>query len=100
MAVTDEVDLADPQQVDRRQRLAAPHDRRDVLPARAHPARGRAEAAVELTRAVDAADDRVQRDDLQPDPAFGHEPERGDDLLVGEHHPDVVGLAPQPRVQT
>ena len=97
VAVLDEVQLADPIDADRRHRLAAAHRLGDPLPAAAHPARGGAEAAVELARAVDGADDRVERDRLQPEPALAAPPERLDHLVEGQDQVDVVGLAAQPR---
>src|SRR6185312_1692039 len=42
------------------------------------------------------ADDRVERDRLQPERPFTQVAERGDDLVVGQHLGHVVGLAPQP----
>ena len=96
MAVAHEVDLTDPHQIHRRERLSAPHRRSDVLPAGAHPARGRPEAAVEVAFAVDGSDDRIQRDHLHPGGTLRDEPQRGDDLLVGEDHAHVAGFAAQP----
>jgi hypothetical protein len=58
VAVTHEVDLADLDQVHRRQRLASPHRGGDLLPAAADPGGGGAEVAVEVAPAVDRADDR------------------------------------------
>ena len=97
VAVTDEVDLADPQQIDRRQRLAPAHGCGDVLPARPHPARGGAEPAVEIPAAIDRPYDRVQRHHRQPGRMLAHVAEGVDHLLVGQDHPDVVGLASQAR---
>ena len=96
VAVADEVELADPEERDRRHRLAAALGGRDPLPARAQPLRGGAEAAVEVRRAVDGADDRVELDDLQAAIDLADAPERLDDLLERQDQPDVVGLAPQP----
>ena len=67
VAVADEVQVADPEDVDRRHRLAALARLGDPLPAPAR-ARRRAEVAVELAApAVDGADDRVERDHLLAD---------------------------------
>ena len=96
VAVAHEVQVADLEERDRRHRLAAALGGGDPLPARAQPRRGRPEAAVEVDRAVDRADDRVERDDLQPAVDLAGAPERVDDLLEREDQPDVVGLAPQP----
>ena len=68
----------------------------DPLPAAAQPRRGGAQAAVEVDGAVDAADDRVERHDLQAEVVLAGPPERLDDLLERQHERDVVGLAPQP----
>ena len=77
----DEVQVADPEDVDRRHRLAALARLGDPLPAPAG-ARGGAEGAVELAAAaVDGADDRVERDHLLADVVRGCRAERGDDLL-------------------
>ena len=98
VAVDDEVQGADPVDVDRRHVGAAAHRGRDPLPAPADPVRGRAEAAVELAaRAVDRADDRVELDRLEPEPALAAAPERLDDLVEGKDQVDVVGLAAKPR---
>ena len=92
VAVLDEVQVADPVDVDRRHRLAAPARRGDPLPARAHVGGG-AEVAVELAApAVDGADDRVERDHLHAEVALAGAAERRDDLLEREHERDVVGL--------
>ena len=95
VAVLDEVQLADPVDVDRRHRLAAAHRLRDPLPAPAQAPRGGAEAAVELARAIDRADDRVELDRLQPEPPLAALAERLDDLVEGQDDVDVVGLAAQ-----
>ena len=96
VAVADEEQVADLVQRDRRQRLPAPLGGGDPLPARAQPRRGRPEAAVEVGGAVDGADDRVQRHDLEPAVLAPDHAEGVDDLLEREDQPDVVGLAPQP----
>ena len=96
MAVADEVQLADPVDGDRRERLAAPLRLGDPLPARAQPRAGGAEGAVELLRAVDGADDRVELDRPQAEVVLGDEPERLHDLLEGQDVADVVGLEAQP----
>ena len=59
---------------------------RRCAPSATAPARGRAEAAVEVAPAVDGPDDRVERHDRDASRALADEPERGDDLLVGEDH--------------
>ena len=69
VAVADEVELADAEQVDRRERLAAARGGRDLLPAPAGASRGRAEAAIVVAAAVDRADDRVERHDGEPNPS-------------------------------
>ena len=96
VAVADEVQVADPVDGDRRERLAAALGGGDPLPAAAHARGGGAEAAVEVARAVDGADDRVERDRLQPELRLADHPERVDDLVERQDQPDVVGLPPQP----
>jgi hypothetical protein len=96
VAVAHEVQLADQEQRHGRQRLAPPLRGRDALPARAQPRRRRPEPAVEVGRAVDGADDRVERHDLQPAVDLPGAPERVGDLLERQDLPDVAGLAPQP----
>src|SRR4051794_32669961 len=49
-----------------------------------------AELAVEARLAVDGADDRVQRDDLQAEVALADAPECRDDLVEGEDDVDVA----------
>ena len=94
--VAHEVDVAHLQQVDRRHRLTSAHRGVDLLPACANPARGGAKAAIEIALAIDRADDRVERDDLQAEVRLARPAKGLDDLLEGEDQPDVVGLAPQP----
>ena len=97
VAVLDEVQVADPVDVDRRHRLAAPAGGGDPLPARPHVGGG-AEVAVELAAAaVDGADDRVERDQLDAEVVLARAAERGHDLLEREHVGDVVGLRPELR---
>ena len=95
MAVAHEVQVADAVDVDRRHRLAAALRLRDALPALAQARRRRAEVAVELARAVDGPDDRVDVDHLQSQRALAGPAERLDDLLERQDHGDVVGLAAQ-----
>ena len=87
VAVLDEVQLADPVDVDGRHCLALALGEVDALPALADPRGGGAEVAVELARAVDGPDDRVERDHLQPEAALADPPEGAGDLLERE---DVV----------
>ena len=68
------------------------------LPALAHARRGGTEGAVELARAVDGPDDRVERDQLQAEPPLAGPAERAHHLLEGEDVVHVVGPA-QPRGQ-
>ena len=96
VAVADEVQRADPVDVDRRHRLAAAHRLRDPLPALPRAALRGPKLAVELARAVDGADDRVEVDGLQAEPALAAPPERRDDLVEGQDVVDVVGLAAEP----
>ena len=96
VAVAHEVEVADLVERDRRQRLAAPLGGRDPLPPAAQPCRGGAQAAVEVDAAVDGADDRVERHDLQPEIVLAGPPERLHDLLERQHEAHVVGLPPQP----
>ena len=96
VAVAHEVQLADPEDRDGRERLAAALGLRDPLPARAQPRARGAEGAVEVLRAVDGADDRVEGDRLQPEVVLADAPERVDDLLEREDVADVVGLEAQP----
>ena len=96
VSVDDEVQGADAVHLDRRHRVAAAHRGRDPLPAAPNPSRSRSEVAVELTPgAVHGADDRIELDGLQPEPALAAVPERLDDLVEGEDQVDVVGLAAQ-----
>src|SRR5688500_3608147 len=95
MPVAHVVGVADAVDVDRRERLAAPPGQRDALPPRAHALGGGPEPAVEVARAVDGADDAVERDRLDAEVALADPPERGDDLVEREHGADVLGLAPQ-----
>src|ERR671917_564658 len=53
-------------------------------------------AAVEVARPVDRADDRVERDRLEPERDLAGHAERLDDLVERQDQRDVVGLAPQP----
>ena len=71
VAVADEVHVADPVDVDRRHRLAAAHRLRDPLPAPLARG-GRWGGSCGRTRAgaVDRADDRVEGDRLQAQPAL------------------------------
>ena len=94
--VADEVQLADAVDGDRRERLAAALRLRDPLPARPQARAGGAEGAVELLRAVDGADDRVERDALEAEVVLGDAAERLDDLLERQDVADVVGLEAQP----
>ena len=96
--VLDEVQLADPVDVDRRHGLAAALGQVDPLPALADAWRGRAEGAVELARAVHRAHDRVERDQLLSEAALADAPERLGDLLEGQDVVHVVG-APEARGQ-
>src|SRR5687767_7835841 len=96
VAVADEVQRADAVNIDRRHRLAASHRLRDPLPALPAAALRGPEVAVELARAVDGADDRVELDRLQPEAALAAAPERGNDLVEGQDLVDVVGLPAQP----
>ena len=91
--VLHEVQLADPVDVDRRHRLALALGQVDALPALADPRRGGAEVAVELARAVDGPDDRVELDQLLAEPPLADAAERADDLLEREDVVHVVGPA-------
>ena len=77
--------------------------RRDAAAIRSQRMRERVvsgpEAAVEVLRAVDRADDRVELDDLQAALALARAAERLHDLLEGQDQRDVVGLAPQPATE-
>jgi len=99
MPVLDEVQVADPVQVDRRHALPAPLGGGDPLPASAGPARRGAEAAVELPLAVHRADDRVQAHHLLAQPALPAPAERLDHLLEGEDHVHVARLPAQAGAQ-
>ena len=97
VAVLDEVEVADPVDVDRRHRLAAAARLGDPLPALAR-LRGGAEVAVEIAlAAVDGADDRLERDHPDAEVLLARAAERGDDLLEREHERDVVGLGAELR---
>jgi hypothetical protein len=96
VTVADEVNLADPHEVDRGHRLAAPHRGGDLLPAAADAARGRAEATVEIPLAVDRAGNRVEPHHLPAERALTYKSQCGDDLLVRQDHANVIGLAAEP----
>jgi hypothetical protein len=96
VAVADEVHVPDPVDVDRRHPLAAPDRLRDPLPPPLHAARGRAKAPIELAGAVDRADDRVERDRLEPEPPLALATERLDHLVEGQDQVYVARLSPEP----
>jgi hypothetical protein len=77
----------------RRQGLALPLGQVDPLPALADARRGGPERAVELTRAVDGPDDRVERDQLLAKALLAGAAERAHHLLEGEDVVHVVGPA-------
>ena len=81
--------------VDRRKRLAPSGRSGDLLPAAARAARGGPEATIEVTTPVDRPHDLVELDDLEARRALADEAECLDHLFVGQHHPNVVGLAAQ-----
>src|SRR2546429_380779 len=67
----------------------------DPLPARPRAVRRGTKAAVELARAPDRADDRVERDALKSEISLAHAPERLDHLVERQYHLDVARLAPE-----
>jgi hypothetical protein len=69
------------------------------IPARADVRRRWTERAIEVARAVNAADDRVERDRLDAERLSADAAQRLHDLVVGQHHVHVVGLAPEERDQ-
>ena len=81
VAVADEVHVADPVDVDRRQRLAPPGGLGDPLPALAVAAGAGAELRVEVAHLVERSHDPVDGDDLQPERNLVDQAERLDDLL-------------------
>src|SRR5690606_35556836 len=95
VAVAHEMRVADAVDLDGRHRLAPPAGERDPLPPRAHAAGGGTEAPVEVARAVDGADDAVERDRLHAAVALADPAERLDDLVEREDGADVLGLAAQ-----
>src|SRR5687767_7036671 len=95
VAILDEVELADPVDVDRRHAFAAALGGGDALPARAHAARGGAKAPVELAAAVDRAHDRVERDRLLAEPALTAAAKGAHHLLEGQDHVHIARLAAQ-----
>ena len=96
VAVADEVQVADAVDRDRRHAPPAPQGEVDALPALAQAVRRRPEAAVEVARAIDAADDGRKRDRLEAERALAGAPERVHHLVERQDHVDVVGLAAQP----
>ncbi|CAA9515010.1 MAG: hypothetical protein AVDCRST_MAG13-3020 [uncultured Solirubrobacteraceae bacterium] len=99
VAVLDEVQAVDPVDVDRRHVLPAAPGGRHAEPAVAELAGGRPERAVELVVASDRADDRVQRDGLEPQVGLGAAAERGHDVLERQHVHRVPGLPAHARAQ-
>src|SRR5205807_9960956 len=93
MAIADEIQLSDPRQVDRRERAPATHHLGNLFPPSPNAPRGRTKAAIEVTSAVDRANDRVQRDNLETERTLTDEAECLNDFLVRQHDPNVVGLA-------
>jgi len=63
------------------------------LPAFARPARGGAKAAVEVARAVDRPDDRVEGDRLEPHVVLAAAPERPEHVVEREDDVHVARLA-------
>ena len=100
VAVADEVQVADPVDVDRRHGLPAPDCLCDAFPSTPDPSRSRPEAAVEIAGSIHRADDRVERYDLEPEARLTSPAERLDDLVEREDYVDVVGLAPKAPGQT
>ena len=93
--VADEMQVADAVDGDRRHPAAAALCEVDPLPALSEPVRRGPKPAVEVGRAVDAADDRAKLDDLEPDPALAGPPHRRHDLVERQDQVDVVGPAAQ-----
>jgi hypothetical protein len=91
VAVDDEMQVANAVDVDRRHRASAPAGRGDALPPSSGPRRRRAKPAVELgAPAIDSADDRVERDGLQPQMPLAGATERRHHLLERQHERHVV----------
>jgi hypothetical protein len=96
MTVANEVPPADPVDLDRRDRRAAPLSQRQLLPAGPDPVGRGPEVPVEVTPGVDRADDGVQRYRPQPQLPFAAPVDRTDYLVEGQQAAAVKGLAAQP----
>jgi DNA-binding CsgD family transcriptional regulator len=96
VAVLDEVQLPDPIDVDWRHRFPAAACRGDRLPPSLDPVRSWSKKPVKLaTLAIDAADDRIERDLLDPDVALGNPPQGGHHVIKGQQCQRAVGLCRQ-----
>ena len=110
MAVADEMQAADPVDLDRRDRRTAPLRQRQLLPAFPHPVGGGPEVPVEIAEGIDSADDRVQPYRLQAQLPLASHAKRADDLVerqqavaasgpvaqaVGQRGQDLVAPGPQ-----
>jgi hypothetical protein len=97
VAVAHEVLIADSVDIDRRHRLSPSLRLVDLLPSEAGPIRGRTETAIEVPRAIDAANDRIEGDGLNAQVSLpNHSPKGVDDFFEGQHDLDVVRLTTQP----
>lgn len=94
--VLHEMHRSHPVHGDRGHGLAAPPRGRDAFPPGAQACRGGAETTVEVVGTVDAADDRGDLDDLQPESPFTEASEGCDDVVEGQHRVDVGRFAAQP----
>ena len=98
VTILDEVEVADPIDVDRWHGLTASTSGRDPLPPAADAGRGRPELTVESAALpVDAANDRIQADRLKAEVSLAAAAEGGNYLLERQHRRDIVRLEPQTR---
>src|SRR5699024_8102168 len=93
--VADEVVVPQLVDVDRRDLLADAAGTGDALPPRAALVGGGPEAAVEVLHLVDRADDRVERDQLQPEASLAASAEGVDDLVERQRPRGFTALAAQ-----
>src|SRR5580704_16141620 len=99
MAVAHEMLVADPVDLDRRNRLTAPLGQRQPFPPVPRPTGRGPEPAVEVAPRVDRADDRVHRYRLQPQPPLAAPAERADDLVKRHDTAAVTAPAAQAAAQ-
>jgi hypothetical protein len=100
MTVEHEMHRTDAVHLYRRHRLAPPLRRSKALPPLPDPSRRRSEEPVEVSSAIDTADDGIDTNDLHTQLAFTDFAERSDHLVERQDRVDVVGLATQPADET